>query len=123
MKKLAVALLVSFVAYTASATNWVEISSDPERKIYNYIDTESISTQSNYKQAFYKYIRIADEKYSVGINMYDCKSSPRQIKLTYFNLYDLNGNLTYSSGMLSRPFKPAFPETLAKTETDFICNF
>ena len=123
MKKLAVVLLVSFGAMSASAANWVLIGSSINNENYHYIDTESISTQGKYKQAFTKLINIPDEYYMVTLSFYDCKSNPKRIRNTYLTKYDLEGNVIFSGEVPGDSFKPVLPESILETQTNIVCNF
>lgn len=123
MKKLAVVLLVSFGSMSAIAANWVEVGSDKNKGIYFYVDTESVSTQGSYKQAFTKQLNIPGENYFIGLSLYDCKSNPRRTKPTYITQFNLTGNVTFSSEVTGQSFRPVLPESLGKAEADFICGY
>ena len=120
MKKLAMMLFVSFMAVSAGAANWVEASSD--EGMYIYVDTESISKQGNYKQAFTKLINIPEGYYFINLCSYDCKSNPRRIKSTYMTRFDLEGNVTASRAMTNSSFRPVLPESMGESEVNMICN-
>ena len=123
LKKSAVILLVSFVAVSSGAANWVESGSNPEKGVYTYVDTESISTQGKYKQVFSKSINIPDEYYMVTLSFYDCKSNPKRIRDTYITKYDLEGNVIWSGEVPGDSFKPVLPESILETQTNIVCNF
>jgi hypothetical protein len=122
LKKSAVILLVSFVAVSSGAANWVESGSNPEKGVYTYVDTESISTQGKYKQAFTKYISIPKEFYLISFISYDCKSKPIRRKLTYSTLYNLEGTVISSSEITNSSFLPAIPDSIGEIEANIICN-
>lgn len=121
LKKLIVLLLVSSATMFASAANWVFISSTFDKKTYSYVDTESISTQGIYKQAFSKIV-TSEGYYFIALNSYDCKSNPKRVKNTYLAGYNSDGSVK-ASGSTNNSFNPVLPETIAKTETDFVCSF
>ena len=122
LKKLVVLLLVSFVTTFASAANWVNAGSNPSKGTYGYIDTESISTQGNYKQAFLKAINIPKEKYVVALTLYDCKSNPKRTKTTHLTVFDLEGNVLASSSV-NYSFDPVLPESTGEIAVGIVCNF
>lgn len=122
MKKLAMMLFVSFMAVSAGAANWVAVGQDSEKGFYAYVDTESISTQGKYKQAFNKSISIPKESYVIVLNSYDCKSNPRRIKFTYITMFDLEGNMTYSGAIKNSSFSPVLPDSIGEAEVNMICN-
>ena len=115
-------LFVSFMAVSAGAANWVEAGSNPEKGMYNYIDTESISTQGNYKQAFTKIIAYSKERMIITLRIYDCRSNPIRAKDTYIAGYDLEGNITTSWPVTNNDFLPAIPGTLGETQANIVCN-
>ena len=125
MKNLVVALLASLVSIFANAnpTNWVHINTSTDKKVFGYIDIESISIQGNYKQAFIKTTNTAWNYYTVALTLYDCKSNPKKFKNTYLVVYNLNGNVITSGMPTDYGFYPTVPESLNKIETDFVCNF
>lgn len=123
LKKSAVILLVSFVAVSSGAANWVESGSNPEKGIYTYVDTESISTQGKYKQAFTKYISIPKEFYLISLSSYDCKSNPRRHKPMHIAQFDLTGSVITSSAIPEASFDPVFPESITASVVKIICNF
>jgi len=116
-------LFVSFMAVSAGAANWVEVGSDKNKGIYSYIDTESVSTQGSYKQAFTKQLNIPGEYYFINLRLYDCKSNPRRTKLTYLTRFNLTGDVIFSSEVTGQSFKPVLPESMGKAEVDFICGY
>ena len=122
MKKLAMMLFVSFMTVSAGAANWVEADQNSEKGVYTYVDTESISTQGKYKQAFTKSINIPKEFYLISLSSYDCKSNPRRIKYTYMTMFDLEGNVTASSAMTNSSFHPVLPDSIGESEVNMICN-
>ena len=122
MKKLAMMLLVSSVTIFASAANWVESGSVPDEGVYTYVDTESISKQGNYKQAFTKVIENSKERMVITLRTYDCRSNPIRLKNTYIAEYDLEGNITMSGPITNNDFSPVIPETLGVKTADIICN-
>ena len=122
MKKLAVVLLVSFGAMSASAANWVLIGSSINNESYHYIDTESISTQGKYMQAYDK-INYADEETAIGLFLYDCKTNPKKSKLTYIATYNLQGKIIVSGAVTSSSFEPALPESFSELKANFVCSF
>ncbi|MGP9687764.1 hypothetical protein ACT3TH_01220 [Psychrobacter sp. AOP22-C1-C5] len=122
MKKLAVVLLVSFGAMSASAANWVAAAEDSKDGIYTYVDTESISTQGKYKQAFVKMLSIPEGFFIISLISYDCRSNPRRSKPTYAAQYDLEGNVTRSGLITNNDFLPVIPGTLGETQANMICN-
>ena len=122
MKKLAMMLFVSFMAVSAGAANWVAADQDSEKGLYAYVDTESISTQGKYKQAFTKLMNIQQGYYLISLSSYDCKSNPRRIKSTYMTAFDLEGNVTVSSAMTNSSFLPVLPDSIGESEVNMICN-
>ena len=122
MKKLAVVLLVSFGAMSASAANWVLIGTSNNNESYHYIDTESISTQGKYIQSYDKNINYADERTAIALVLYDCKTNPKTSKLTYIATYNLQGKVI-SSGAVTWKFEPALPESVAELKANFVCSF
>lgn len=122
LKKSAVILLVSFVAVSSGAANWVESGSNPEKGFYTYVDTESISTQGKYKQAFTKTIAYSKERMIITLRIYDCRSNPIRAKDTYIAGYDLEGNITTSWPVTNNDFLPAIPGTLGETQANIVCN-
>ena len=123
MKKLAMMLFVSFMAVSAGAANWVAAAEDSKGEIYTYVDTESISTQGKYKQAFTKLMSIQQGYYLINLSSYDCKSNPRRIKFTYMTMFDLEGNVTASSAMTNSSFHPVLPDSIGESEANFVCSF
>lgn len=122
MKKLAMMLFVSFMAVSAGAANWVESGSIPDEGMYIYVDTESISKQGNYKQAFTKIIAYSKERMIITLRIYDCRSNPIRSKDTYIAGYDLEGNITTSWPVTNNDFSPVIPGTLGVKTADIICN-
>lgn len=122
LKKLIVLLLVSSVTIFASAANWVESGSVPDEGVYTYVDTESISKQGNYKQAFTKIIENSKERMVIALRTYDCRSNPIRLKNTYIAAYDLEGNITMSGPITNNDFSPVIPGTLGVKTADIICN-
>ena len=123
MKKLAMMLFVSFMAVSAGAANWVAVDQNSEKGAYSYVDTESISTQGKYKQAFTKLMSIQQGYYLINLSSYDCKSNPRRIKFTYMTMFDLEGNVTASSAMTNSSFHPVLPDSIGESEANFVCSF
>ena len=123
MKKLAMILFVSFIAVSAGAANWVAAVEDPEKGTYFYVDTESISTQGNYKQSFVKFINIPEEFYMVSLSSYDCRSNPRRIKFQHSTMFDLRGNVISPSSMTKSHFSPVFPDSPSESIINFVCKF
>lgn len=121
LKKLIV-LLVSSVTIFASAANWVECGSVPDEGVYIYVDTESISKQGNYKQAFTKAIEISKERFTIALRTYDCRSNPIRLKNTYIAEYDLEGNITMSGPITNNDFSPVIPGSLGVKGANIICN-
>ena len=115
--------MVSFAAMSTSAANWVDADSNPEKGFYAYVDTESVSTQGKYKQAFTKYINIPGEYYLVALKSFDCKSNPRRSKATYITKFDLTGNVTASSEMTGISFSPVLPESMEEGLASIVCSF
>ena len=122
MKKLAVVLFVSFVAVSASASNWVLSSTNPEEELYSYVDTESISTQGNYKQAFVKMIDTPKGVYYITLFSYDCRSNPRRIKPTHITTFDLEGDVIASRPSGDASFFPILPDSQGEGQANTICN-
>lgn len=122
MKKLAMILFVSFIAVSAGATNWVAAGQDSEQELYTYVDTDSISNQGKYKQAFTKSINILKEFYLIGLFSYDCKSNPMRSKITHGTLYDLKGAVILSSAITDSSFLPVIPDSIGEIEANMICN-
>lgn len=122
MKKLAMMLFVSFMAVSAGAVNWVEASSNPKKGLYNYVDTESISTQGKYKQAFVKMLSIPEGFFIISLISYDCRSNPRRSKPTYAAQYDLEGNSIMSRALPNSTFSPVFPDSHGERQANMICN-
>lgn len=116
-------LFVSFMAVSAGAANWVAAGSDPKKGIFFYVDTESVSTQGSYKQAFTKQLNIPGGNYFIILSLYDCKSNPRRTKPRYIAEYNLTGNVTFSNEVTGLSFRPVLPESLGKAEADFICGY
>ena len=123
MKKLAMMLFVSFMAVSAGAANWVEAGSNPEKGMYNYIDTESISKQGNYKQAFTKAIEISKERFTIALRTYDCRSNPKRLKNTYVASYNLEGDIILSGTPTDVGFSPVIPGSLGVETADIICKY
>ena len=123
MKKLAVVLLVSFGAMSASAANWVLIGSSINNENYHYIDTESISTQGKYMQSYDKIISYADGETAIGLVLYDCKTNPKKSKLTYIATYNLQGKVISSGAVTWNSFEPALPESFSELKANFVCSF
>lgn len=121
LKKLIV-LLVSSVTIFASAANWVESGSVPDEGVYTYVDTESISKQGNYKQAFTKTIENSKERMIIALRTYDCRSNPIRLKNTYIAAYDLEGNITMSGPITNNDFSPVIPGSLGVKGANIICN-
>lgn len=115
-------LFVSFMAVSAGAANWVESGSVPDKGVYIYVDTESISKQGNYKQAFIKTIENSRESMVIALLTYDCRSNPIRLKGTYIAVYDLEGNVTRSGPITNNDFLPVIPGTLGETQANMICN-
>ena len=123
LKNLAVVLFVSFTTIlSANAANWVETARTANNEIYVYIDTESISTQGNYKQAFTRAINIPSERYYIALYSYDCKSNPKRTKNTHTMVYDIEGTVI-SSSSTALPFQPVFPGSLEEKGVALVCNF
>ena len=121
LKKLIV-LLVSSVTTFASAANWVECGSIPDEGVYIYVDTESISKQGNYKQAFTKTIENSKERMVIALRTYDCRSNPIRLKNTYIAEYDLEGNIIMSGPITNNDFSPVIPGSLGVKGANIICN-
>lgn len=115
-------LFVSFMAVSAGAANWVAAAENSKSGIYTYVDTESISTQGKYKQAFTKSINIPKEFYLISLSSYDCKSKPIRRKSTYGTLYNLEGTVIFSSAMTNSSFLPVVPDSIGEIEANIICN-
>ena len=115
-------LVAATLSIPASAENWVESGSIPNQGIYTYVDTESISKQGNYKQAFTKVIENSKERMVITLRTYDCRSNPIRLKNTYIAEYDLEGNITMSGPITNNDFSPVIPETLGVKTADIICN-
>lgn len=122
MKKLAMMLFVSFMAVSAGAANWVEADSNPKKGLYNYVDTESISTQGKYKQAFVKMLSIPEGFFIISLTSYDCRSNPRRSKPTYAAQYDLEGNSIMSRALPNSYFRPVYPDSVGEKLVNIICN-
>jgi gamma-glutamyltranspeptidase len=106
----------------ANAANWIDAGSNPLKGTYGYIDTESISTQGSYKQAFLKVVDIPTERYVVALTSYDCKSNPKRTKTTHLTVFDLEGNVIVSNSVNSS-FDPVLPESGAEIVVGIVCNF
>ena len=122
LKKLIVLLLISSATMFADAANWVNSGSNPSKGAYTYVDTESISTQGNYKQAFFKGINIPAERYVIALRSYDCKSNPKRTKTTYITMFDLEENVI-ASNSVNESFNPVLPESLGEIAIGIVCNF
>lgn len=107
---------------SAGAANWVESGSIPDKGTYIYVDTESISKQGNYKQAFTKIIAYSKERIVITLRIYDCRSNPIRWKDAYITGYDLEGNITMSWPVTNNDFSPVIPGTLGVKTADIICN-
>ena len=128
MKSLIVLLISGLISATASASNWVLIG-EIESAIF-YVDTESIANTNDYKTAFVRVVerqRVMlsnSKKYynsSVLLKKYDCKSIPRKNKMLAATAYNNDEVvLSYNS---NSDWRFVYPDSIGKTETDFVCSY
>lgn len=128
MKSLIVLLISGLISATASASNWVLIGKTESAIIY--VDTESIANKNDYKTAFVRVVerqRVMlpnSKKYynsSVLLTKYDCKSIPRKIKILAATAYNEEEVvLSYNS---NSDWKFVYPDSIGKTETNFVCSY
>lgn len=116
-------LVAATLSIPASAENWVESGSIPNQGIYTYVDTESISKQGNYKQAFTKAIEISKERFTIALRTYDCRSNPKRLKNTYVASYNLEGDIILSGTPTDVGFSPVIPGSLGVETADIICKY
>ena len=127
MHKLAVLAMASLISITASAADWSFVNED--KIATSYVDTDSISSSSIYKTAFFKSelaepMYVAEEGFIdeiVAFSQYDCRSTPKRIKvLTFVGYHDDNYIFEVDE---EEPWKVVYPESTSESIANFVCSY
>ena len=125
MKKLAVLAVAGLISVTASATNWVLVSSSAQS--IAYIDADSISNSSGYKTAFVKldltqYDYIISKGYNslISLQQFNCRSKPRKYRV--LSARGISGNRTVEMVNASSNWTEDYPDSMGRNITNFVCS-
>lgn len=128
MKKLAVLAVAGFVSVTASASNWVLITSDPDSGVSIYVDANSISHSGYYKKSFLKlaYSDIQTSSFGpfnsqIALQNFNCESQPKEYQYLSITAY-LNGQVV-SSEKGSYSWHIVYPDSIVSNMANFICSY